>query len=534
MPPARRLLTGRRAFRNLPAHMKRYWLPGLGVLALTLGTLRAAESQPPPTRSLSLQDCLQIALQHNLNVQITRYNPMLALYTLRGDYGAYDPSLTASGQHNRSVSGTQLVAGGFTVPGATVDANSLSSGLRGALPSGLTYSLAASTTDSYGRSFIGIDPKTGQPIANPFENSVASVAITATQPLLKNFWIDTPRLNIRLAKLQLKSTELALKLQIMQTAASVEQAYYDLVYTRENLTVQAKALELAQALVAENRRRVEVGAMAPLDEQQAEAQAETARAGLIAATNTYFLQENVLKGLLSDHFSEWQPIALLPTGTLEAPRQFLDLQESWYRGLSQRPDFLQAKLTVQQAGLQLKFAKNQLFPELDIFGTYGFNGYGIPPASEEFANALYNLQTLNSPQATYGGRITIPLSNIAARNAYKSSKASQAQALLQLKQMEQNVMIAIDNDIKQIRANYQQVQATRAAREYNEAALAAEQKKLENGKSTTFIVLTMQNTLTISRGSEIQALDTYNKSLSQLSLDEASTLERLGIDLEVK
>jgi len=108
------------------------------------------------------------------------------------------------------------------------------------------------------------------------------------------------------------------------------------------------------------------------------------------------------------------------------------------------------------------------------------------------------------------------------------------QLVLTLKQLEQNTLILIDNDIGTIRANYDQVQATRAAREYEEAALDAEQKKLESGKSTTYTVLQVQRDLTTARGNEIQALDTYNKSLSQLSLHEGSTLDRLEIRLESK
>ena len=95
-------------------------------------------------------------------------------------------------------------------------------------------------------------------------------------------------------------------------------------------------------------------------------------------------------------------------------------------------------------------------------------------------------------------------------------------------------MIAIDDDIATIQANFDQVQATTAQRQYEVAALDAEQKKLENGKSTTYTVLQVQRDLTTARGAEIQALDNYNKSLSQFSFDEASTLERLGIDLQAK
>ena len=107
------------------------------------------------------------------------------------------------------------------------------------------------------------------------------------------------------------------------------------------------------------------------------------------------------------------------------------------------------------------------------------------------------------------------------------------QYLLTLKKLEQTIIITIDNDIVQAQSSYQQVAATRAAREYAAEALAAEQKKLENGKSTTYTVLQMQRDLTTARGNEIQALATYNKALAQLSLDEGTTLQRLGINVEV-
>ena len=95
-------------------------------------------------------------------------------------------------------------------------------------------------------------------------------------------------------------------------------------------------------------------------------------------------------------------------------------------------------------------------------------------------------------------------------------------------------MVAIDNDIGTVQSDFDQVQATRAQRQYEEQALDAEQKKLENGKSTTYTVLQVQRDLTNARGQEIQAMDTYNKDLAQLSLDEASTLDRLDIGFQQK
>jgi outer membrane protein TolC len=496
--------------------------------AYTISGAAAAESGLTNiARRLSLQDAIQLALKHNLNLQIDRYNPQIALFNLYGFYGGYDPTFSVSGQHDHNEAGSQLLAGGFSVPGAVTDDNSFRGGFNGLLPWGMTYNLSANARDSYG--FSSIVTSNGTVIQNPFSSTLAAASMQVTQPLLKNFWIDQTRLSIRVAKNRLKYSEQTLRLQIMQTITTLEQAYFDLIYNRENVLVQQKAVELAERLVAENKKRLEVGTLAPLDLQSAEAQAASSRAAVIAAKSQLGTQERLVKAQITDQYSEWAKVGLEPTGSLMAPPPLFNLQDSWTQGLNDRPDLLQAKLDVEKQGVQLKYDHNQLFPELDVFGTYGFNGSG-----QQFSGALFDIQQTDRPFYTYGGSLTVPLSRATARNAYRADKANMQQLVLILKQLEQNIMIQIDNDIGTLRANYDQVQATRAAREYEEAALDAEQKKLESGKSTTYTVLQVQRDLTTARGNEIQALDTYNKSLSQLSLDEGSTLRRLKINFEVK
>jgi outer membrane protein TolC len=469
-------------------------------------------------RKVSLEDLIQLALQHNLDLQIDRYNPSIALFSLNSAYAGYDPTMNISGQHDHAESGPRLLGGGFVIPGSQSDDNSFSGSLGGVSPIGTTYSLQGNAIDTSGTS-----------LGQLFENSVGSASFTLSQPLLKGFWIDANRLNIRVAKNRLKYSDLLLKLQVMQTITTLEQAYYDLIYSRENVLVQEKAVELADRLVMENRKRLEVGALAPLDLQSAEAQAASSRAAVIAARSQLGTQGRVVKQLITDQYRDWADVVVDPTGTLNAPVPVLNVQDSWARGLEDRPDLQQAKLDIERQGITLKYDKNQLLPEVDAFGTYGYNGTG-----GTFSQALYDIQQTDRRFYTYGGRISFPLANLRARNAYRSDKATMAQLVLTVKRLEQGIMIAIDNDIGVVRANYDQVQATRTAREYEEAALDAEQKKLENGKSTTYNVLLIQRDLTSARGAEIQALDTYNKSLAQLSLDEASTLTRLGINYQAR
>ena len=484
-------------------------------------TTASTQTNAAQAREMSLQDCLLNALERNLDLRIARIGPALAQLALQGSYAGYDPTFTIGGRHDFSMSG-----GGFNntlglpIPPTTTDANSFNGALaNGLTPWGLNYTLVGNISESYGNSSAGL-----------FDSTIGNANLRLSQPLLKNFWIDQTRLNIRVARNRVKYSGLALKQSIMTTATSVEQAYYNLIYAREFVKVQEKAVQLATQLVMENRKRVQVGTMAPLDLQQAESQAATTEATLIAARTSLAVQENTLKQLLTDDYSAWVPVEVRPTITLTAPIQVLDRQLSWSRGLTQRPDILQSKLNVEQQGIQIKYAFNQLFPELDIIGGYGHNAGGV----SEFSEALYQIQQGSRPSYYYGGQLSFPIANIGARSNYRQSKLTQDQLLLTLKKLEQTIMVTIDNDIRQAQSSFQQVAATRAAREYAAQALDAEQKKLESGKSTTYTVLQMQRDLTSAGGNEIQALANYNNALSQLSLDEASTLERLGINLEVK
>ena len=197
--------------------------------------------------------------------------------------------------------------------------------------------------------------------------------------------------------------------------------------------------------------------------------------------------------------------------------------------LFRSPDILQAKLNVEQQGIVLKYSYNQLFPQLDLVGSYGFNGQ-----SREFAGTFANFREGNEPFYTYGAQLSMPLVNIGARNTYKSGKASKKQLLLTLKQLEQTVMVDIDSDVSTARGKWETLDATRQARIYAEVALSAEQGKYAAGKSTTFTVLQLQNNVTSARSQEVRALADYNEALSKLAQDEGSTLSRRNIDIEAK
>lgn len=512
----------------------------------------SVRAESPQTRALSLEDCIQIALEHNFDVQIQRINPEIANFTLRATYGSYDPIFGLSGDHSYNLSPGGVDTQGRSFGGQESETDRFSSSLQGLLPWGLSYNLGGTMADRYGTqpdtalinptvitntiiqtdgtpiNFFGTNYATVA-MRSPFESTAGDVgALTLRQPLLKNFWIDSTRLQIFLNKQNVKISELDVRFQIINTVSEVEAAYFDLIHAQESVKVQQQAMELAERLVAENRRRVEVGALAPLDSRQAESQAASSRADLLQAQSTRGTLERVLKNLLSDNYGEWANVTVQPTDALLAIPQQFNLQESWRIGLAQRPDLLQASLNLEKQGYVVRYQKNQLFPQLDLVGSYGYNA-----SSKEFSGAFGQISSADNPFYAVGAQVTIPLGNTGARNNYKSAKANKEQIALQLKQLQQTTLIKIENAMAVAQTSFQRVTATREARLYAEAALEAEQTKLEKGKSTTFVVLQLQKDLTSARSAEIRALADYNIALARLAQNEGSTLDRRQISLQL-
>jgi len=526
---------------------------------MTNSSYAADTSNSARVRPMSLDDCIAMALKHNFTIQIARFNPDLARYTLWGSYGVYDPTLSASYDHQYNQSPGGIDQQGRTFSGTQTESDSINSGLAGFLPWGLNYNLGVSandttvnrpvqlaTTNITGFStniffdtstnpVVFLNPKfaTVPGVLSTETTSAKAAALTLSQPLLRNFWIDADRFTIYVNKKEVQKSEADFRDTMMSTITQVETAYLRLIQADENVLAQVKALELADRTLAENRKRVQVGAMAPLDEQQAEAAAASSRSDLLRAQAAEGTQQRVLKSLLTDEYTnKWLNVVIQPKDKLLAIPQHLDLQESWRRALAQGGNpvrLQQLRLTLQENDARIRLQRNQLFPELDLTGSYGYAGTG-----REFSDAFGQIQDRTAPAWSIGAQMSIPLTQTAARNNLKAAKATRDQQALTLKMQEQNTLISIENDVANIRSDYDSVQSTHAARLYAEAALDAEQKKYENGKSTLFDILGLQSKLTTARFQEIEALANYNVDISTLSFDEGSTFERLKLDLKIQ
>lgn len=501
--------------------------PRMLLIAAALTALTTAAGE---VRQLSLEDCLQLAIEKNLGLRIARYDPRLAAVSLHAAYAPYDPTFDSTvGQSFRTSPKPPVVNPTVFTPTTSSEIwdDQYSLSLAGLAPSGLTYSLTA------GLDRNGVT-STQHLLTNNLTTSYPlsyndSVSLSLRQPLLKDFWIDGTRLNISLAKNTLKQTQESYRGSLLDLCLSVTKSYYDLIATQDGIRVQTAALELSERSLAENHKKVEVGAMAPLEEKQAEAQVASRRADLIVARERYDRAVNIIKNLTSDDFSSLDGSGIRPAGALEAIPEVFNRQDSWHKALTLRPDILQEKLTLESWHVSLKYDRNQLFPQLDLTGGYGLVGNQL-----HLDPVLGDIGDRANPKFSYGIEFKVPLSNRQAKDRIKRDRLQLERELLFYKRLEQNAMKEVDDDILGAQSALERVAATKAAQIYAVAALDAEQKKLENGKSTSFNVLQLQRDLVTAESTAIQALTDYNKALVDLARAEGTLLDRLKISVTMQ
>lgn len=493
------------------------------VLAVSLsGTAAAQTLSTNNVRALSLEDCIQRALEKNLQIEFYRERVRFGRALLYSSYGVYDPELVIDAGYSSTIDESTTTTGTVVLPGERTQ-HALRTGIGGILPTGLRYDIGG---DLFYNTRTSFSTNLSLP-AFKDSNYRADTGIVLTQPLLRNSWIDGFRAEIRRNKLEVSSREHELLFRAMEIIRDVELNYYELIFAYENVRVQEKALELAQRQASENRKRVEVGTMAPLEEKQAESAAATARAALILALQELGTQQNLLLNLITDNYEEWQNVRLRPTENLVAVPQAYNLTASWVAALTQRPDFNQRQAQLEQAEVDVKLSHNQLFPQLDLVGSYGRQG-----VDRGFSGSLADIRDDTLPRYSVGIVFSLPFENRNARGLLRQSKSVRNEREILIKQLRQNILIQVEDAVGNAQGTFQRVAATREARLAAEAAFEAEVKKLENGKSTSFNVLSLQNDLTASRSEEIRALADYNRALSILSFSEGSTFQKHRISLK--
>ena len=339
------------------------------------GQAAAAPAQAPagatrPTVSLTLDDVVKAALDHNLNISVQRLNPEINDISYSSLRAVYRPSLTSTlaTQSQTNVS-TTTIAGGSTA-GAGIDTGltTFNGGLTQSVPWGggsfaVTLNNNRQTTASLNTLF------------NPTFNS--NWSFQYTQPLLRGLRTDSTRQGLSVTKVNRDISDVQLQATITNTLSNVREAYWNYVYAVQSVDVARQSLALAQQLVANNQVKVQVGTMAPLDVIQAQSQAATAQVALVLAQATMRTDELALKQLIVSGTEDplWNS-TIDPVNRPEFQPEAIDVEAAVKRAIDSRTDLQIAKKNLESNTDTVKYLRDQLLPQADLVANYGLVGLG--------------------------------------------------------------------------------------------------------------------------------------------------------------
>ena len=504
-------------------------IAGLACLPLPLTSWALDVTQPIPTErreTVSLADAAVRALQSNLDISISRHDKESRLADIIIEQSKFDPNFSINGQYNRTVNPLNRPVFGGT--GGLLDqirlfdqrAHSVTVDASTNLITGGNFDVNYSPA----RSSVNQDVARGF-LFNP--SWTGGLAFTFTQPLLKNAGIAINKTFIKIAQNNAVVEEHVFRDRVMTVITTVEQTYWELVFANENLKVAQAALKAAEELLATNRAKAKAGIMSIVDVLQAEAAVASRVEQVLVAEKSIHDQEDQLRRLLNPGEEELrQDVRLTPADAPVTVLEPLSLQEAIDTAIEQRPEILQAKKNVETGELNKQFARNQLLPTLSFQGTIGLAGLGGDYGesfTRNFSGDFYN----------YGAGLVLsyPLGNRAAIQSYNKRQLEAKNAEASLTSLRQQIIVGVREAVRRVQTDFKRIETTRSARIMAEKQLQAEQERLKVGLSTTRFVLDFQRDLATAQGNELRAIVDYNKSLSNLARNKATTLDRYHLEL---
>jgi len=491
--------------------------------------LSAAQSSPAsaaPMR-LALDEVVRLALQNNLDIAVDRLEPQLAQQRVSQASAAYLPSLSGVFGRTHAVQPPSNLL--VNAEGTVTDAFNSTLAVGQRLPwAGATYNVSwnasRQTTNSFFQSF------------SPNLGSVVQVSFS--QPLLRDLGMDSARQQLVITKRNKEMSDTRFRETVVRTLADVKRAYWNLVSARASVGVQQKALDLARELVRTNTARVDVGSSPPLDLLSAKAEQAQREENLVIAQVQARQAEDALRILIFDQNSPsfWTQ-GIEPTDSTPVGAPLPDVEAVVQRALKTRQDLIRARDEIANAETSVKFYQSQRLPDLRAQASYGATGLGgtrwlrtggfpgtiTGTQLTSFGSVMNQVFSRNFPSWSVGLTLSYPIGYSFEEAGLANARVQEAQARVRLQNAETRAVRQIRQAAWQMEANTKRIETSRAAREFAEQRLDAEQKRYDVGMSTSFLVVQAQRDLAQARNNELAAALDYVRAIIDFeALQEAA------------
>lgn len=552
---------------SIPGVFVQQWSPAQQIVPESLISERYLRSIDDSARKITLKQAIYIAIRNNPALKASELTPIESTEGVREANAAFDPDLTSQLDVIKDVTPTSsaLQAPGsdaFTTKDYDWDF-------------GLTKVLAT-TNGTLGLTFDNNRTLTNSAFASVNPAYTPTAEISLSQPLLRNFGWDFARINVRLAESSQRAAQWNYGAALNDFVQRIGGDYWGVVGAEENLQVTESALKFNADLVRVNRISLQVGTLAPIDLQEAESAAATAEANVYSS-------EAALK---SARAQLRQDVMLNPAGTFipeeiqpaESPNPNVQIDENEENALELMIEYSPAlgglREAIRTAAIQVRFQQNQVLPQLNIGGEFGFTALSgssrcsstgsnviagittpsnctvpgepvpVPPASRfngfrlpfggVYGDALNHL--LNAQFYNYAGVINfeMPLDNAAAKAALGQARIEYEQARMTYRGALSQAVTSLEASLANLRAEEQSAQATHAATYYAEQSLHNEQIEFRVGLATTHDLLQFQSELVTAQGNEVTTDIGLENARLALWYWEGTLLRTYNIDFQVQ
>ncbi len=482
------------------------YAPGQG--AATLPQTPTVQVPSP----LTLQDAFLMALKANKDILVSDLGAGVGKEGIRGAKGEFDPTVFATIQ--RGYTRTPLNTAPLTRTNQSEGYAEV--GVQQRAITGTDVTLTAS--NDYVRDH------THSMAINPAHSP--AVDLSVSQDLLKDFGISVNRTDVSVAENRYALSREDLRNTAMATLYEVEDAYWELYFAQQDLTVRQQQRQRAQRLVEVAQAQVDAGISAPLDVVRAKSSAAAQEVSILNAKNDITrLRRRLLRdmGVINPALAE-QDFALADTPPQE-PYQGT-LADSVQAALGARPDYLQALLNIDTQVLLMHFYKNHELPTLQLFGDYLLTGL-----NNDFSGAADDITDGRYDSWILGLRFSFPIPNRAARSDYQVARLQHEQALWRWRSVYERVVREVGDALSDLQTAESRITTAETARQLAEQVLSAEEKSFSLGRSDSLDVLTAQNNLATAQRDEARAHADYAIALANLLKVEGTLLKAKGIAL---
>ena len=492
-------------------------------------------------RTVNLKEAIYLALRNNPIIQSAQLTPLLSLQSVRESEAVFDPDLTSKLDEEKTVTpSTSILQTGGASAFATKEydwnfaANKLLSTTNGTL--GLTFNNDRIVTNS---AFASVNPS-----YNP------SLAVSLSQPLLRNFGLDFATISVRMAEINQQSAQFNYEQNLSDFVQQVGSDYWNVVRAEQNLGVAREAYKLAADLVRQNEISLRVGTLAPLDLQEAQSSEASNAAGVYQAENALSVARAALRqDLMLNPSHTFLPERIepsdKPTGAGDIKS---DEEQSLEYAIEYRPELASMRQLIRSLLLQVKFAESQTLPQFNFGGQIGltasagqtacseiFGNLPIPrnctlptvpptggvrlPFPAGYAGALNNMWSFGFYDYAVMLSFERPLTNDAAKAALAQARIQYEQQRLQYRALISQIVLDVESQLSAVSSDIRTAQADKIASDYARESLHAEEERFRVGMATTHDLLQYQEQLVAALGNEVNA--DANLEVAKLALRHA-------------